>query len=82
MDSDRPITQAEAITRELKAVNRKLERIDTALRGDLEHVGLVARMEHVESEIEKGPKIVARTVGIVSLVVTVLLGVFALIMKA
>ena len=65
----------------LEAHTRKLDRIDTALRGDLEHVGLIARVELIESEIEKGPKVVARMIGVVSLVVTILMGIFALIIK-
>lgn len=74
--------QNEQIVRELQGINEKLEKMDKALRGDMSHPGLVARVEMIEKEIEKGPKILARTVGIVSLVVTILLGIFALIIKA
>ena len=76
--------QEQVIINELQAINRKLARVDTALRGDLDHPeqpGLLARVETVEKGMADGPKIVARTVTIVSLVVTFLLGIFALIMN-
>lgn len=71
-----------AVLKKLEDIEEKVDRMDTALRGDQDHLGLVARVTLIETEVERGPRLLKQTIAVVSLVVTVLLGIFALIIKS